>query len=196
MPGPADVLAAAADGRLPDWAQAHARRRAHMARVAGVMDAWANRLGLSAAERARWRATAWLHDALRDAPADALRAEVEARFRDLPGTFLHGPVTATRLEAGGLDDADVLDAIRWHTLGRAGLGRLGLVLIAADALEPGRTDRPVWRAVLRGRMPAAFDAVVDAVIRDRIEGALRRGAAVRPELLALWNARVSGASSA
>ena len=38
-----------------------------------------------------------------------------------------------------ITDFDVLDAVMWHTTGRAGLTRLGQVLFVADYTEAGRT---------------------------------------------------------
>ena len=37
-----------------------------------------------------------------------------------------------------IKDTDVLDAVMWHTTGRAGLTKLGQVLFVADYTEPGR----------------------------------------------------------
>ncbi|HEX6937833.1 MAG TPA: HD domain-containing protein [Longimicrobiales bacterium] len=183
----AGSIEAAADGALPAWAEASEGRRAHMRRVAALLDEWACRSGLDGAERRRWRATAWLHDALRDAAPDALRPLVPAWARDLPGPLLHGPAAAARLEAEGVRDRAILDAVAYHTLGHPGLDRLGRALYLADFLEPGRTFAPAWRASLRARMPGAFDDVLREVVAARIEHLLRSGRRVRPESLAFWN---------
>jgi len=56
--------------------------------------------------------------------------------------LLHGAVAAEILpDELGIDDEDVLEAIRWHTTGRPGLCRLGLALYVADFAEPLR-DHP------------------------------------------------------
>ncbi len=177
----------AARGRLPDWAEASPARRAHMERVADLMEEWARALGLPDADVERWRAAGWLHDALRDAPAERLRPRAGARFRDLPYKVLHGPVTAARLEEEGCVDAELLDAIRFHTLGHRSLGRLGRALIAADYLEPGRRSRAGWRADLRSRAGADLDGVVRAVVRAKLEHGLEAGLPLGPELVELWN---------
>jgi HD superfamily phosphohydrolase YqeK len=176
-----------ARGNLPAWAESTPKRRAHMGRVADLMERWRDALGLGEHERVRWRATAWLHDALRDASAERLRPLAEPEFADLPDSYLHGPVTASRLAAEGCTDAELLDAIRYHTLGDDRLGRLGRALIAADYLEPGRADRADWRAALRARLPFSFDAVIREVVGDKIRKTLQRAEPVRPELVSLWN---------
>ncbi len=184
------VVAAAAEGRLPGWVEVTPERRQHMARVAELMGEWATRLGLSSDDRTRWRATGWLHDSLRDADAERLRPGLDAPFRDLPVSFLHGPAAAMRLEAEGVEDDEMLDAIRYHTLGRANPGRLGRMLIMADFLEPGRSEEPAWRASLRSRMPEAEAEVFAAVVGTRLRLGLERGKPLRPEFVEMWNTLV------
>jgi HD superfamily phosphohydrolase YqeK len=187
---PHALVAEAADGRLPPWAVAEPERRAHMGRVAELMDEWAGKLGLGSVDRVRWRAAAWLHDALRDEDPDALRALVPERFRSFPGPLLHGPAAAARLTAEGVRDQEILDAVAFHTLGDAGLGPLGRALYAADFLEPGRTFLNEWRGGLRARLPEEIDAVLVEILRARIEHLLERPSTVFPETMGLWNALV------
>ena len=53
--------------------------------------------------------------------------------------LLHGPVAAelSRRELG-VEDGDILEAIRVHTVGRPQMGPLALVLYVADKIEPAR----------------------------------------------------------
>ncbi|HEV7590698.1 MAG TPA: HD domain-containing protein [Longimicrobium sp.] len=169
----------AAEGRLPAWTKAKPTRREHMARVAGLMRAWASALGLPADQVARWSAAGYLHDALRDAPADELRPHVPADFRELPGKLLHGPAAAARLE--GQADDELLDAIRCHTLGCPRFGTLGRALYLADFLEPGRTFLPGWTESLRRRMPDEMDAVLREVVDARIGHVEENGGILHPE---------------
>lgn len=191
-----DWLEAAAAGELPAWTEAEPTRRAHMKRVSALLGEWANRFGLDAREVAKWRAAGWLHDTLRDAEPETLRPNLSSQFAELPDSFLHGPAAAERLAVEGVDDPSLLDAIRFHTLGDPRLDRLGLALIAADYLEPGRPGRPLWRSSLRARMPAAFEAGVSAVVGDKLYRALEREEPIRPEMIALWNELTSRAHTA
>ena len=54
---------------LPAWAVVTPERRAHVERVAALLATWATAMHAPEGERARWLKAAWLHDALRDAPA-------------------------------------------------------------------------------------------------------------------------------
>lgn len=179
------ILRAAARGELPSWTQVKPERLAHMERVAHLLGTWAE--SLAPAEVERWRATGYLHDALRNAPAESLRNIVPEPLRDLPDKLLHGPAAAARLRAEGVQDDAVLRAIAYHTIGNAGLGDLGQALFVADYIEPGRRYRIDDLAELRARMPDDFAEVRREVLRQRITHQLERNHAIRPETLAFWN---------
>ena len=159
---------------LPSWAVVGANRRAHIERVAALLDGWAGAMGVAPGERARWARAAWLHDALRDAPGlDELA---------------HGPAAADRAAADGETDAGVLDAVRYHSVGWARWDAVGRMLYLADYLEPGRRFEAEERRAIADRVPADPDGALREVTRRRIERALRSGWALRAETVELWNA--------
>ena len=170
---------------LPAWAQAGERRRAHIARVTALLEHWARRLGCDPDEAAMLRDVGLWHDALRDAP--------EALLRELTGDavsppeILHGPAAAVMLERDGEPRREVLDAVRWHTLGSPAWGRVGRALYMADFLEPGRKFMVADRAFLAGHVPFDFDGVFRQVLRARLEWSLREGLELFPQAVALWN---------
>ena len=186
------VVAAAAGGDLPDWAVAGEERRAHMARVARLLERWGRDLGLGKVGVARWRAAGHLHDALRDASPERLAAILPRRRRELPRAAYHGPAAAALLKRGGVGDRELLHAIRWHTLGSRRFGLLGKALCAADLLEPGRPGRAEWRRELRSRFPSDVDRVLIEVVFDRIDYLLRARRPVHPRTLGFWNSLVDG----
>lgn len=171
--------------QLPAWTQADERRRGHIARVVAMLDQWSTAIDLPREVASAWHdAGAW-HDALRDAPEPLLR-ELAAR-PDLPAPLLHGPAAATQLERDGEMRRDVIDAVRWHTIGSPAWGRTGRALYMADYLEPGRSFARVDRAYLAAQVPHDFEATFRQVVRQRVEWALREGNALYPETAALWN---------
>jgi 2-amino-4-hydroxy-6-hydroxymethyldihydropteridine diphosphokinase len=170
---------------LPPWAQVTDKRRAHIARVTALLDQWAAALELSADERAAWHDVGVLHDALRDASEDELRALTGDR--DRPMHILHGPAVAERLSRDGERRRDVLEAIRWHTLGSATWSRTGKALYMADFLEPGRPFSRADRAFLAAHVMTDFDGVFRQVLRTRIEWTVREGKMLFPETADLWN---------
>jgi predicted HD superfamily hydrolase involved in NAD metabolism len=182
------LLDAAADGRLPDWAQLTRRRLAHVERVATLLGEWAAALELADDQRRRWRAAGWLHDALREAPTDELRPFVPSALRYLSPKLLHGPAAAERLRQDGVDDEPLLRAITFHTIGHPELDELGRALFIADFIEPGRRYEPARLAAFRARMPAAREQVLRDVLHARMERLLKEGRPIRSETAAFWNA--------
>lgn len=140
----------------------------------------------------RWRAAGYLHDALRDAPPDRLAMILPDRFRSLPGSAFHGPAAAFRLENEGVDDRELLRAVRWHTVGSRRFGTLGKALLVADALEPGREARREWRRALRKRMPRDMDRVLIEIVASRIGYLLDARRPVHPRTLRFWNSLANG----
>ncbi len=154
-------------------------------RVTTLLDRWAAELGLSSAEATAWHDVGAWHDALRDADEPELRQW--ATGAPWPLSVLHGPAVAARLAAEGETRTEVLEAIRWHTLGSPAWGRTGRALYMADFLEPGRPFSRTERAFLARTLPSDFDGVFRQVLQLRLEWTLREGKAVFPETAALWN---------
>ena len=84
------------------------------------------------------------HDIAREIPGKKILSlvEADALMTDLERektVLLHGRAGARMLKENfGILDEDVLDAVRFHTLGRPGFGRLGKILFISDYLEPLR----------------------------------------------------------
>jgi HD superfamily phosphohydrolase YqeK len=171
---------------LPTWAVVTDKRRAHIERVVQLLERWAEHMTVDADTRAAWIDAGWWHDALRDADEQALRTLTGDYER--PCGMLHGPGAALRLEAAGETRGDVIEAIRWHTVGNSAWTRTGRALYMADFLEPGRHFMQADRAFLADRVPDAFDAVFRQVVRLRLEWTIREGKSLSPETVTLWNA--------
>lgn len=94
--------------------------------------------------------------------------------------LLHGPVAAEYAKRElGFDDAEVYEAVYWHTTGRPGLGRVGQVVYFADFTEPLRpmAESAVGLAMLED---AGFDAALRYVAEAKM-GYVRAKHAVDPE---------------
>lgn len=171
--------------RLPEWAQVTDKRRAHIDRVVALLATWAKRMGLADDEASRWLAAGVLHDALRDAPDQMLRALTGDG--STPAELLHGPAAAVRAEQDGERRQEVLDAVRHHTVGSPEWKRTGKALYMADFLEPGRSFLMAERAFIADRVPDDFDAAFRQCVRLKLEWSLRQGGELYPESTALWN---------
>ena len=171
---------------LPSWACVGEKRRAHIQRVTALLDEWARKLALPPDEARAWHDAGRLHDALRDAP-DALLRELGGDRPDDAVEMLHGPAAAARMIADGETRSEVLDAVRFHTVGCERWGRVGRALYMADYLEPGRKFSRADRAYLAAQVPHDFDATFRQVLRARLEWSLREGMRLYPEAVTLWN---------
>ncbi len=186
------LLRKASRGDLPSWTRAREERREHMARVAALLEAWARAREEEETEVARWAAAGHLHDALRDADPEDLRPRVDPPFRGFPGKVLHGPAVARRLEEEGVEDAELLHAIAYHTLGSEDFGTVGLALFAADFLEPGRESKEEWRRELRERAARDLEGVVREILSARIQYLVKEERPLRRETVAFWNRMTRG----
>jgi len=98
----------------------------------------------------------------------------------------HAPVGAEAVrEELGIDDEEVLDAIRFHTTGRPGMSLLEKVIFLADYIEPGRSFSGVEevRRLARENLDRAILKALDNTILYLIE----RGFKVYPQTLLTRN---------
>ncbi len=171
---------------LPAWGVVSEKRRGHIARVTALIDGWAGALHLSSEAAQAWHDAAMWHDALRDAPETALRDITGDAQSD--ANLLHGPAAAAHLAKNGERREDVLEAIRWHTVGCSTWADTGRALYMADFLEPGRSFARGDRAYLAHLVPLDFAGAFRQVVRTRLDWTLREGKALLSETVALWNA--------
>ncbi|MDO4545377.1 MAG: bis(5'-nucleosyl)-tetraphosphatase (symmetrical) YqeK [Bacillota bacterium] len=91
----------------------------------------------------RARLAALFHDMFRGVSPAALNLYIKhlglpERYKDNPN-LAHGKIAARIMERDyGITDRDVINAVAYHTTGRAGMSKLEKILFLADAIEPGR----------------------------------------------------------
>ena len=125
------------------------KRYGHTLRVAQTAEELARVHGVNPG---RARLAALLHDTGREIKSDEFLRLAEGwglpvgePERESP-KLLHGPVAAELARRSvGVEDEEVLDAIRAHTTGSPGMGPLSLVLFVADKIEPARDYPSVGR---------------------------------------------------
>lgn len=177
---------------LPVWAVVTPERLDHIHRVAELVHGWSEALGVPDSERNRWLKAVWLHDALRDAPAEELARH--APSAQGPAELRHGPASAARAKSEGETDRGVLDAVRYHSLGLAEWDMVGRTLYCADFLEPGRAPDDAERAALAERFPAEPQAVLFDVARARMRYLINSGWSISATTLRFWNSLTAASS--
>ncbi len=99
---------------------------------------------------------------------------------------VHGPLAAEVARRKlGIEDAAILDAIRYHTTLRAGAGMLEKVVFVADklALDPTAPDRD-FLPELNAALAEGLDAAARVYLRWVIEHGPALGMTLHPNLLA------------
>jgi HD superfamily phosphohydrolase YqeK len=170
---------------LPSWSQVSDKRVAHIERVTELLADWATAMQIGHHEAQAFIDAGRLHDSMRDASEEILRDITGDRHS--PVGLLHGPAAATVLEREGETRRELLNAIRYHTVGSAGWGIVGKALYMADYLEPGRKFSRQDRRFLSALVPKAFDSIFRQVVRLRLEWSVREGYPIFPDTVSLWN---------
>jgi len=129
---------------IKDYLKAHLSRKRwkHSKRTAKCAKRLAKHYGVS---KKRAYLAGLGHDIARELKDDVILKLAKSdglpirEFEKKHPKLLHGRAGAVLLKRElGVNDPAVLDAVRWHTLGRSGLGDVGKILYLADYLEPGR----------------------------------------------------------
>ena len=137
---------------------------------------------------------ALLHDYCKYWPTEKQRQVILES--DLPKDLLqydkplwHGPVGAYVVQRDfGIDDEEVLDAIRYHTSGRVGMTLLEKVICLADYIEPGREYPEVDR--LRELAQTSMENALIAGFDSTIRFLMTRGEKIFPLTLLTRNALI------
>ncbi len=140
------------------------------AHVCGVVKAAGSLAQKHGADEKRVQTAAWLHDIYRELPEQRLRElaqEVGAVIPDGDPVTWHGPVCAARMSFEfAIDDEEIAEAVRWHTVGHPDMGLLSQILFVADAIEPTRRYHGIeeLRLVAQENLPMAVAKVADSSI--------------------------------
>lgn len=133
------------------------------------------------------RIAAILHDVAKFADREWMRGIIEKEnmdplLLDYHHELWHAPVGAYLASYEfGVDDEKILDAIRYHTTGRAGMSDLEKIIYTADMIEPSRKFPGVDR--LRAMKNDGLDRLMEASIRQSIEFLASKNQPVYPDSL-------------
>ncbi|WP_409341406.1 bis(5'-nucleosyl)-tetraphosphatase (symmetrical) YqeK [Paenibacillus sp. MBLB4367] len=160
----------------------------------GVMKSAVLLAGQYGADVQKAELAALLHDYCKYWPVDKQRSVLEecGELGDLleyDKALLHAPAAAVLVcNKFGIEDAEVLDAIRYHTSGRVGMTLLDKIVCLADYIEPGR-DFPEVN-LLRQLAETSLEKALIAGFDSTISYLLGKGQKVYPMTLLARNALI------
>ncbi|MFY0546252.1 bis(5'-nucleosyl)-tetraphosphatase (symmetrical) YqeK [Brevibacillus sp. H7] len=155
-------------------AQMHDKRYQHTLGVAETARRLAERYG---ADPDKAELAGYLHDYCKCWPVEKMR-DILVRH-DMPEELLNGEKELWHAFAGaiviqtelGVTDPEILQAVRYHTTGRAGMSLLEKVVCVADYIEPNRNFPGVEqiRSLAQQDLNAALAEALGGTIRFLIE---------------------------
>ena len=100
--------------------------------------------------------------------------------------LLHGRAGAVLAKSEiGIDDEEILDAVRWHTTGKLDMSVLTAVLYVADYIEPGRTHIDnEFRCRIK---EMSLDRLVMEIVRSSIAYCRKKGYSVAEQTFLLYH---------
>lgn len=167
-------------------------RYLHVLRVVETAKGLAVRHGISV-EKAE--IAALLHDVAKCMRKQALSTLLEkdpegSLYRSFHPELWHAPVGAViAKEEFDVGDADILQAIRSHTTGRANMSPLEKLIYVADLIEPGRNFPGVDD--LRKEAEKSIDEGMQAAICHSIQYLLTKQVQIFPDAIHCYNELVS-----
>lgn len=134
------------------------------------------------------------HDLARALDDDALIEQAaQRRIRVHPverasPPLLHGRIAANWLKTeAGIDDEDVLEAVRWHTTGRKSMGPVAKVVFLADKLDPEKVRRYPYLEKVKTLAHASLDGALLEYLDRELSHLVRQGYLIHPASIGLRN---------
>ncbi len=129
-----------------------------------------------------------LHDCAKCMPLSqmikaARRAEIDPVMKESKALMHAVAGRCVAQEVYGVQDKDVLGAIRWHTTGHAGMTRLEKIIYLADVIEPNRKPYPGLDE-LRALCMQDLDGAMHTALRQSLEHVREQGKTLHPDTLA------------
>ncbi|WP_136606597.1 bis(5'-nucleosyl)-tetraphosphatase (symmetrical) YqeK [Paenibacillus dokdonensis] len=145
----------------------------------GVMESSVKLAGLYGADPVKAERAAILHDVAKYWPVKQM--ELVIRENDLSKDLLFYDKSLWHAEVGafvakrdyGVEDPEILDAIKYHTSGRIGMTLMDKVVCLADYIEPGRdfpgvnNIRELAHHSLEEGLIAGFDSTISLLVSRR-----------------------------
>ncbi|MBN6888945.1 putative HD superfamily hydrolase involved in NAD metabolism [Cytobacillus horneckiae] len=143
------------------------------------------------ADEKKAETAAIFHDYAKFHPKDQMKQiiieqQMPSDLLDFSSELWHAPVGAYFVEkAVGINDKEILDAIRFHTSGRVGMSLLEKIVYLADYIEPGRHFPGVDE--VRRLAKTDLHAALVTSVQNSIMFLLKKGQPVYPLTIDMYN---------
>lgn len=157
----------------------------------GVMETAINLAERYGANVKKAELAAIFHDYAKFRPKDEMKQIIldqgmEQQLLVFNSELWHAPVGAFLVEKEvGLDDEEILDAIRFHTSGRVGMSLLDKIIYLADYIEPGRRFPGVDE--VRDLAKASLNKALVQAIKNSILFLMKKNQPVYPDTIYTYN---------
>ncbi|WP_027107673.1 bis(5'-nucleosyl)-tetraphosphatase (symmetrical) YqeK [Lacticigenium naphthae] len=131
------------------------------------------------------------HDYVKDLPDEEMRDVIISENMDLEllqygSNIWHGPVAAVLMKKRfGINDQEILDAIKYHTVGSPHMGSLEKIIYVADFIEPGRNFKGIERA--RELAKSNLDETVGYITEETLNYLLKEKMRIYPGSIYTYN---------
>ena len=135
--------------------------------------------------------SALFHDVAKFMDIQSLRSIVvkehlDHRLLSFHHELWHGPVGAViACQEFRVEDEEILNAVRYHTTGRAGMSTMEKVIYVADMIEPGRNFPGV--EALREIAMNDIDEIMGMCIQQSVRFLVSKGVPVFPDSIDCYN---------
>jgi predicted HD superfamily hydrolase involved in NAD metabolism len=117
------------------------------------------------------------------------KANEDSRLFSFHKELWHAPVGAIiARDEFGITDEDILNAIRYHTTGRANMSPLEKLIYISDMIEPGRNFPGVDE--LREKAAENFNTAMEACIYQSVQFLVNKRVPVFPDSIDCYNQHV------
>ena len=91
-------------------------------------------------------------------------------------------------EEFGVRDREILDAIRFHTIGKKGMNKTARILYVADYTEFARAYGPSKKIrAMIGKRGITLDELVRSVVSEKLIYLIKTDKLIHPDAIELWN---------
>ncbi|WP_313891780.1 bis(5'-nucleosyl)-tetraphosphatase (symmetrical) YqeK [Psychrobacillus sp.] len=132
-----------------------------------------------------------LHDSVKFADKEWLQEKIISEKMDplllsFHHELWHGPVGSyVAKNEFGIDDQEILDAIRFHTTGRAGMSKLEKIIYVSDMIEPNRDFQGI--EMLREKVSSDLEEAMISCVTHSIRFLIEKKQPVFPDSFHCYN---------